>query len=643
MRLICGLGLALFLPDITAAQEPRGVGPTVRARLRTGGTITTQFLQAYSGPGQIPSARTADVPLASIERIDFPHSSFEWRDDVPPRIVTLWTGESFVPSTYEISLAGRKEAARIRVGWRNSGGQSTLLDCVESVRAPRFASDFESTRYTVRLPGGGNRRTTRHLKPSLGWNFTPAAERFLPGSTAEVILPRPESSVVADLRLSFGSDAVGDDRTITVRFLLQDGSAEREVVVHFARHSYNKLECWLTSDIPMSSRRFVVGQWARVRFLLDDSLTVTESGRLLGSASRVRGALAAVRVQVSPGGFYPSELRLEPAWFRVRRPAETHESQQLRLTPVRDAPSILMTGGDEVFGDAVTSSTHSRRMLRRDISNEHRDWNPLDHDVARLVTPRGPVFVAWPDIAAIRLRHSNQPITGRWSQQSTAPGWIADVTLVPETTCVRFGEPSGGRLRGVVYGTGGQSLYLSHPLLGPINLPWRTLQRMELFSHGTLRMLDAGPRHLGNGIREHFSSPEPVGTEWTLKWEASRQSKPERPMYLAVDVAELIPSGPDTLAATRFLDEVRDGFLCTRVEVNGEFIGTLNDQLSSPAAANAPRRMRMRIPHSALNAKGVNTLTFRQTPSRDDAASFDDCEIRSIAIEEEYVPPETSQ
>ena len=639
----CGLGLALFLPDSMPAQDAGGVGPTVRARLRTGGTVTTRFVQTYAGPGQIPPARTADVPLSNIERIDFPHRSIERLDSAPPRIVTLWTGESFVPSTYDIRPPARNEAPRLRVNWRYPGGQSMLLDCVESVRAPRFARDFESTRYTVRVPDGGNRRTTRHLKPTLGWSFTPAAERFLPGSTAEVILPRPESSVVADIRLSFGSDAVGDDRTITIHFLLQDGSTEHEVAVHFARHSYNRLHCWLTSDIPMSSRRFVVAQWTHIRFFLDDSLTVTESGRLLGSAARVRGTLRAVRVEVSPGGFYPSELRLEPAWFRVRRSADAHESHPSRLTPVRDAPSILMTGGDEIFGKAITSSSDVRLVLHRDISNEHRDWNPLSHDVARLVTPRGPVFIAWPDIAALRFRHSSQPIVGRLPQQPTAPGWIADVTLVPETTCARFGEPGGGRLRGVVYGTNGQSLHLSHPLLGPIHLPWRSLQRMELFSHGTLRMLDAGPRHLGNGIREQFSSPEPVGTEWTLKWKSSRKSDPARPVYLTADVAELIPSGPDTLAATRYLDEVRSGFLCTRVEVNGNFIGTLNDQLSSPVPANAPRRIRLRIPHSALNATGVNTLTFRQTPSRDDAASYDDCEIRSIAIEEEFPPPDTDR
>jgi len=96
----------------------------------------------------------------------------------------------------------------------------------------------------------------------------------------------------------------------------------------------------------------------------------------------------------------------------------------------------------------------------------------------------------------------------------------------------------------------------------------------------------------------------------------------------------LIPSGPGTLQATPFLDEVRAGFLTTQVFLNGERVGTLNELISVRSPASAPERVRFQLPARLLKAGG-NTIRLQQSSAKDDADSFDDCEIRALAIEVE--------
>lgn len=116
---------------------------------------------------------------------------------------------------------------------------------------------------------------------------------------------------------------------------------------------------------------------------------------------------------------------------------------------------------------------------------------------------------------------------------------------------------------------------------------------------------------------------------------AMEQQELKLPTYLSVDASELIPSGPDTLKATPFLEDVRAGFLTTQVRLNGEPVAKLNDLIHIRSPATAPERLRLHLPERLLLA-GENTVTLHQTSARNDANSFDDCELRSLAIETEH-------
>jgi hypothetical protein len=107
------------------------------------------------------------------------------------------------------------------------------------------------------------------------------------------------------------------------------------------------------------------------------------------------------------------------------------------------------------------------------------------------------------------------------------------------------------------------------------------------------------------------------------------------PTCLSADIAELIPSGAGTLKATPFLDEARAGFLVTQVFLNEELAGTLNVLIGVRSPASDPERVRLRLPSHLLKA-GENSIQIRQTAAKNDAKSFDDCELRAIAIEIEH-------
>jgi hypothetical protein len=100
-------------------------------------------------------------------------------------------------------------------------------------------------------------------------------------------------------------------------------------------------------------------------------------------------------------------------------------------------------------------------------------------------------------------------------------------------------------------------------------------------------------------------------------------------------VAELEPAGSETPPGSRYLSELRSGFLGTEVFLNGQALGRLNDHISQRSPVQAPRFLRLPIPAKLLKA-GKNTWRIEQTSMRTNAAEFDDCEIGPIvlAIEE---------
>jgi hypothetical protein len=629
--LLASVVLATVLFESALAAPP--VGPVLRATLRDGSSFQTRFEST-------PAVRLqADgTTLSEIARIDFPPHVFDWKSSRSVRIVTLWTGESFATGDYQIVRENRTDSVdgipaslvrRFGLSGLQHPERSRVLpvECVASIRPPSQASDLKSITYTVSARDADGKPAERHLMPVMRWAFEPTGDLLKPGGRATTTLPEPASIVLASFDMRLDSHDSSVPPVESVQFLLEDtDGVTRHVSVHIRRLANDRIEFVLASDIAMSrSSVRIKHDMIRLRLFLGQGLTVSADGQLLGSAPYWSGALQGVRV-VSPVNAPVAGTSLPPARFRIRRVDQEAARSPRTLTLARDSDCIVLNSGDELFGHSV---------------QEDSGFPPADeshgYEVIRLNTVNGRVHVPWPNIESVQFRHSAHPIINDIpTNRPTRVGWLAEITLAPEASCVHFGEPRGGRLRAVIVGAGAAGLLVDHPLLRTLKLPWGMLQRIEPLAFGSVQMLDAGPRHLGNGIREEFSSPEPVGTEWSLSW--VRVEARDRPVYLSLDAAELIPSGSQTLAASPRLNTVRGGFLATRVEVNGQVIGTLNEHVSIHCPAHAPRRMRIRIPAAVLK-QGVNTLRFRQTPAPDDSTSFDDCEIRAIAIEEDHAPP----
>ena len=634
---------AVFLVagSIESAMSAVPVGPVFRATLHNGSSFRTHFTSTTRGtenPRASARLQADETPLSEIARIDFPPHIFDSKSSRSVRIVTLWTGESFATGSYHIardsptdSVDGDPRPLVRRFGLPGlqhpEPSRVVPIECVASIRPPSQASDLASVTYTVTPRDADRKAAQQHLMPAMRWVFEPAGDLLKPGCHATTTLPEPASAVLASFDMRLDSHDLSVPLIESVQFLLEDtDSVTRHVSAHIRRSANDQTEFVLASDIAMS--RSVVRikhDMLRLRLFLGQGLTVSVDGQLLGSAPYWSGMLTGVRV-VSPANAPVEGSSLPPARFRIRRVDRDAASLPRTLTPARDSDCIALNSGDELFGYSAQedSGFPSAGVFR-------------GRDVFRLTTVNGRVHVPWPDIKSVQFRHSTDPIINDVpTNRPTQVGWLAQLTLAPEASCMHFGEPRGGRLRAVIVGADAIGLVVDHPLLRTLRLPWGMLQRIEPLAFGSTQMLDAGPRHLGNGIREEFSSPEPIGTELSLSWVPIE--RPDRVVYLSLDAAELIPAGPQTLAASPLLNAVRGGFLATRVEVNGQLIGTLNEHVSIHCPAHSPRRVRIRIPRAVLE-QGVNTLRFRQTPAPDDATSFDDCEIRAISIEEDYSVP----
>lgn len=184
-------------------------------------------------------------------------------------------------------------------------------------------------------------------------------------------------------------------------------------------------------------------------------------------------------------------------------------------------------------------------------------------------------------------------------------------------------------LRGAITAIHEQGFDFTHATGVRLRLDWGTLQRIEPMFEGRSRVIGLGTRHLGNAVRDDFSRPQPDGISWRL---AMFGPVPAGDITLSVTAADLIPCGSQTLRGTPFLKDVRDGFLATRVWVNGRDVGSLNERTSLANWVGDPVRIQMPLARHLFRAD-TNVIEIRQTAARDDNTQFDDCELQNIALD----------
>jgi hypothetical protein len=601
------------------------VGPALLLRKFDGSTSGVRFVQGTSG-------LTADARLTEGETLEFPARPFPLRSSLPVRIVTLWTGE-VIPVSW--NQPGGKKGAVSRFDGQLYSGHSfaesehsriTLrISDVATIRQPVGTSDVCPADSQVRPEGvwqqvdSGGDKFPEYVSPLIGTFWKRQAIR-LPMSNAEaadhrclvVVSGRWPAGVPGVRNLSV-SDQLRSGGTL--KFIFADNQGLRHRIAVSGRGGKRM------TVLPDGRRKFanVSTQRLQIQVLVDRGLTLSSNGVVLSKLKHPLGRLDSIEVE---GPFVPP-IADEPDGMHalyiqnplVRRTSadsiEAAKSGSGIAEAVRkgiDIDRVILNSGDEIYGNIADVSDLFR--LRSSSKRPQR------------------LLVDRKDVAAVSFARS------KVSTWEPVVGEFARIDLVPDMSCSFGGIEEPFWIRSAILRATDEGIMVQHSLLGKIRIRWEMIRRITPLFAGSYQLLDPGPRHPGNGIRESFSRVEPDGTELSLSF-ALVEKQLGLPTFLSTDIAEMIPSGPDTLKATPFLDEVRNGFLATQVLLNGKVVGNLNQLIKVRSLAANPQRVRMSLPTRLLKV-GKNTIEVRQTSAKDDPASFDDCELRAIAVEIEH-------
>jgi hypothetical protein len=330
--------------------------------------------------------------------------------------------------------------------------------------------------------------------------------------------------------------------------------------------------------------------WRRLTLWFDaERLLLLIDGEILASVSPPRAPLVALRLENLLASGTAIEC-VDDFLISSRRAATP--------APLNSQPLDLarLASDDELFG-------RLRECGARDVLLEGRF---------------GRRRFSWSDLNAIEF--------GAAEPAACAPveGVIASIDLAPALGDV---TAEADHLVAAIRAADESTLSVDHPVLGPLTIPWREIARIKPRFHGQLILIDPGPFHLGDEIRDDFIVPVPAGPrrEWKVTLAA-----PPRKAWLSLLVADLEPAVGAQDAPLR--DQLADGFLRTGVTINARRLDDLNKSINLRALPENPQRLRIALPAGLLKG-GENTIRLQQRPRRDDPTQFDDCELSRVALE----------
>ena len=554
-------------------------------------------------------------------RLDFRSLPFQPRTSSPVRIVRLWTDE-VIPAAWNVQRRRSKSGSLVSASLYGDAILPPLTgmdSAVASISQPAGCMDICPADPELR-PAGTWQIVDVGAVPELDSLDEPiraawqrkrlevqGVEEGLTIISGSWPMPGGEQSQPRnrDEILSTGG---------TLRFFFLDGRGHERIL---KLSGWNRQRLLLLPDGRQQSAT-VRSSNMLVQLRLGMGLTVSCDGIVVARSSSSPGQLIAIEAE---GPFLPADFQpgTSGRFLTLREPLvrsvdgtivdgdSSNRPLHQAAWRTMDDDRVILNSGDELYGfvDEAAEAVGVRRSL--------------DEAVRRRI-----------DRAKVRAVCFARPERVR---ASSVHGLFSQVDLVPDasSSLSRMEEPFW--IRTAIDSTDAVGLRTRHPLLGTVIIRWSMIRRIRALFQGSYTLIDPGPRHLGNGFRESFSRVEPDGTELSLDFELEKL-QPKESVFLSCDVAGLIPSGPGTLQVTPFLDEVRAGFLTTQVFLNGERVGTLNELISVRSPASAPERVRFQLPARLLKAGG-NTIRLQQTSAKDDADSFDDCEIRALAIEVE--------
>lgn len=587
-RITIALSLLLSIPTNGTAQE-------YRARLHDG-TIKSGQLRGGSARTMAFVTQQKTVGLDAIQRLRFPSSSSIPIVSRPDRVFHLRGGGKVTGKLSKLT----DETITLILRQIPVTFPHRMVLAIDQIVGERqlLYEDFNADRLTAQWKSKGQ------LKPTqLG---TRTALLIAPGESCQLQLPSPiragqcqvaffnpgsnRETPFSGWELQFGSGKAR--QSLTVRLSSSDG-------VFTISHSPH----WRLT----TQRVRQTSGWNSATIHFDENrIQVLIGSQLLAYGPPPPGALRSMRL-FSEAATTDSAAEGKPSlvWFDDLQITERIANDERPDSFVLDSQSqFVLESGDVIFGELIEVDSHR----------------------IQLKGPFGEVTLPWRKVRRVVLAEQEfpaHPVT----TETPPTGWQAKIKFQRN---VNHPAQPGDELLATILSIQDGQITLIHPLLGTWSLPVAHVGWIEPDFLGTRLVLASDTAHLGNQVRPKFRHKEPLGSSWHGEFEL--ESAPEGAAFVRVHVSDLEPAGKGTPPGSRYLSELRNGFLGTSVVLNGESLGRLNDYISQPKTLRGRQAVRLRVP-SRLLRKGKNTWRIEQTSRRDDPQEFDDCEIGPVWLE----------
>ena len=568
--------------DNSADSPSVAVGPLWQLRISGATTAAARFLQADSASDL---KLTSQTQLAAISRMDQAARTQELRPWLPVSLIRLRNDDRLLLSILRLTatelhaIDGQLRTQTIpRAAIAAIDSPAGVVTTLCSAASPANLWTLDAGKAeTIEVAHGSVRRLSHDAALTL-----PLAQPLSVGQFVLWIKLAESQSSALDVRFEFADGSSIAPQTLELRGGAQPTATARTT----DKSSIHSQIVRINSD------------WVCVRALLDEEqFTIAVDAGVIASGKRFGRRLTAVRV-VSTGraaAVADSNVLLGPVFVQEFVTAK-HLPPPLAS---RGQDAIQLQTGDALFG-AITSCDQQRVVIK--VRSDE---------------------ITLPSRDVISMRLGRQPLEAR-----SISGWIARIKLQGQS-----GNASGSIedvLRGAIVAADVEGLEFDHALVGRRRIEWVRVRQIEPLFVGTSRLWETGPRHLGSRPRDDFQHAAPEGIRLTIS--ATIDAVPRGNCFLSLWASDLEPAGLQTLRASPTLRDLREGFFATSVFVNGTLIGRLNDFSSQWGSRASPIRIRLPLASPLLRV-GANEIEFRQAASRTDATSFDDCELRDIALE----------
>lgn len=264
--------------------------------------------------------------------------------------------------------------------------------------------------------------------------------------------------------------------------------------------------------------------------------------------------------------------------------------------PTLPAEGLQMPSGNELLGKIL------------ELDGRHAAWE----------TPFGKRELSWSEIHRVSFvppPSAARPVSGVMSRLEFTP-------LAGDPVDADF-------LQAAVVQCDAHHVTAEHPYFGRLQIPTTELHSLEPQFSGTTWLLDAGPRHLGDEVRNDFLRPIAEGSSWRATFKLD--SMPTRSIDFRVDAVDLEPNGVKA-PESPFREELRRKFLLTELFLNGQKVDDLNHFVNSRATTEFPVRIQVPLPSRWLKV-GDNEIKLVQKSRQTEPGDFDDAEFSQMTVE----------